>query len=89
VTRLKAGVTTVVAFEGDATDAANQRFVFIGGGTGGAFGTVRSNFRGDWIVPFTITFTPPDANSIQSVTFGVVDGAGHKAFLQMFFPVDP
>lgn len=89
VTRLKAGVSTVVTFEGDATDAGNGRFAFIGSQGVGTFGTGTANFQGQWISPFTIVFTPPDANSIQGVTFGVVDGAGHKAFLQMFFPVDP
>jgi Bacterial Ig-like domain (group 2) len=89
VTRLKAGVSTVVTFEGDATDAGNGRFAFITSQGVGTFQPGTANFQGQWIQPFTMVFTPPDANSIQSVTFGVVDGAGHKAFLQLSFPVDP
>lgn len=89
VTRLKAGVTTVVTFEGESVDAGNTKFLFIGSQGLGNFDSQRPSFQGNSIFLFTIRFTPPDANAVQGATWGVVDGSGHKAQLQMFFPVDP
>ena len=89
VTRLKAGDTTVVAFEGEAVDAGNTKFVFIAGHGVGTFGQGRSNFQGNSIFPFTVRYTPTSADATQVLSFGVIDGAGHAATrLEIVFPVD-
>ena len=92
ITAVPAGQTTTIQFEGESNDAGNIWFFFIGGTDSNTVNswTSSSTSPGHTLHAFSITATiSADRTGDYGFVWGLVDGAGHKAFGQILLPIQP